>query len=158
LHKEKNFAGVGINLQTSTSTTTRSSFPNNPSYSCFVTSLSPAFRVERSMINKKQKSVVFSLTNTLSILAYIIRPSIGTVSPIDYSGKMSQSTNEYIFSGRFVSLNKLQLITSSVAFDFHLNRHLIFSIGYNWNYMHYGVDPAYYQVNHQFFTHVGIKF
>jgi hypothetical protein len=158
LRKEKNFAGCGINLQTSNSTTNRSEFQNNPNYNCFLTAFSPAFRFERRMINKKQKSVVFSLTNTLSILGYIIRPSIGTVAPIDYSGKISQNTNDYFSSGRLVFFNKLQLITSSLAFDFHLSRRLIFSIGYNWNYMYYEVDPLYYQVNHQIFTYVGIKF
>ena len=158
LHGKKNFAGVGINLQTINSSAVRSEFSNNPTYNCFLTNLSPAFRAERRIINKKQRSVVFSLTNTISILAYIIRPSIGTVSPISYSDKMAQNSGDYFSSGKFVSINKFQLITSSAAIDFHLSRHFIFSIGYNWDFLHYRVDPVYYQINHQIFAHVGIKF
>jgi len=71
---------------------------------------------------------------------------------------MSTSTSDYFFSGRFVTLNKLQDISSSIAVDFNVSRRFIFSVGYNWNFLHYGVDPLYYQVNHQIFTHVGIKF
>jgi hypothetical protein len=158
LHQEKNYAGIGIYLQSGNSILSRTEFPNNPSYSCYLTSLSPAFRLERKVVSKKQKAIVFNLTNTVSIFGYIIRPSLGTVSPISYSDKLSQTNSDYFSSGRVVTLNKLQQLTSSFAIDFHLSKRAIFSIGYNWNYMHYGSDPQYYQVNHQIFTYVGIEF
>jgi hypothetical protein len=156
--KEKNFAGIGIDVQTSNSNTVRKEFPNNPTYECFLNTLSPAFRYERRIINKKQKSVILNFSGYISVLGYIVRPSLGTVSPISNSGKLSQSTGDYLTSGKFVSLNDLQFVTSSVSVDFNLSRRLVLSFGYNWKYMHYGIDPVYYQVTHQFYTHVGIKF
>ena len=123
-----------------------------------LTSLSPAFRIEKQLLNRKEKPVDLSLCGSIAILSYIIRPSGWTVAPISRSGEISQNTDQYYNSGRFVSLNKMQFYNTSITVDFHPRKWFLLSIGYNWNLLYYKAFPAYYEINHQIFLHVGIRF
>jgi len=150
--------GIGFNLHSEQAFTTRDEFSNNTSYNTFFHSLSPTFRIEKQILNPKQKPIDFSFMASGLIFSYIIRPSLTTAFPISYSGELAETSDDYYTSGRFVSLNKLQYFKTSTSIDFHPWKKFLFSIGYNWSFMNYNTEPVYYEINHEVFLHVGIQF
>lgn len=149
---------LGFNLRSSSVLTKREKFPNNSGYSTFSTSLSLAFRVEKQIINRRNKPVDLSFTGSFLVFSYIIRPSLGSVAPISYSGEISQDFDQYMTSGRFVTINKLQYYYASTSVVFHPWKKVFLSLGYNWSFFHYTVDPSYFEINHQVFLNLGIQF
>ncbi len=153
---EINTSYLGWNFIISYTEAEHNSYSNNPKKYTGFASLGPSYKYDYKLPlgNDHWK---LELLTSVSLLNYIIRPSISAWEPIGYDDKVGNRPFETLITGKVKTINKFQRIFMGIHLNYFTGEHFAIYASYSWDFIHYNENNSLFDVHHEFMTGILFK-
>lgn len=146
---------LGFQLLADYLASAHSEWPNNSYSHCGAISLGPSLTVDYSPWTP---DIHFIWEFSVPVLAYIIRPSLGSILPEGSLARSRQDVWGVVSGGSFTSLHEYQRICSNLCLSLQESAHFKIRIGYQWDFQHYTANNHYRSTFHLLYMAVYYRF